>query len=127
MAVTLLLSFSAVALFLAAIGLYGVMSCAVSQSTSEFGLRLALGARGSDLLRMVLSHGLALTAGGVVLGAVAALQLTRLLGVLLYNVSARDPLTFGAPGAVMMMASLLACVLPAWRATQTDPLIAMRS
>ena len=127
MAVTLLLSFSAVALFLAAIGLYGVMSCAVSQSTCEFGLRLALGARGSDLLRLVISHGLALTAGGVVLGAAAALQLTRLLGDLLYNVSARDPLTFGAAGAVMMIASLLACVLPAWRATRTDPLIAMRS
>jgi ABC-type antimicrobial peptide transport system permease subunit len=127
MAVTLLLVFSGLALFLAAIGLYGVMSCAVSQSTCEFGLRLALGARGSDLLRLVMSHGLALTAGGVVLGAAAALQLTRLLGDLLYNVSARDPLTFAAAGAVMMMASLIACVLPAWRATRTDPLIAMRS
>ena len=126
MAVTLLVVFGGLALLLAAVGLYGVMSSAVSQSAHEFGLRLALGARGSDLLRLVMSHGLALTAGGMVLGVVAALELTRLLGDFLYHVSPRDPRAFGFALVVMTIASLTACVLPAWRATRTDPLIALR-
>ncbi|HSP94092.1 MAG TPA: ABC transporter permease, partial [Thermoanaerobaculia bacterium] len=98
--------FGGLALLLAAIGLYGVMSYAVSQSGRELGLRMALGAGASDLLRLVMSHGLALTAGGVVLGAAAALGLTRLIGNLLYEVSPRDPLAFGSAFVVMMIASL---------------------
>ena len=125
-AVTILGVFGALALVLAAIGLYGVMAATVSQGTRELALRMALGADASDLLRLVISKGLALTAGGVVLGAAAALELTRLLGYLLYKVSPRDPLAFGSACVVIALASLAACVLPAWRATRTDPLRALR-
>jgi macrolide transport system ATP-binding/permease protein len=125
-AVTMLGVFGGLALLLAAIGLYGVMSYVVSQSTRELGLRMALGAGASDVLRMVMSQGLALTAGGVVLGAVAALGLTRLIGNLLYKVSPRDPLAFGVAFLVMTIASVAACFLPAWRATRTDPVRALR-
>jgi ABC-type antimicrobial peptide transport system permease subunit len=100
------------ALLLAAIGLYGVMSYAVSQSTRELAPRMALGAGASNLLRLVVSRGLALTAGGVILGAAVAFGVTRLLGSLLYKVSPRDPLAFGSALVVMMAAALAACFLP---------------
>ena len=119
MAVRLLTIFGALAVLLAGIGLYGVMSAAVSQSTREFGVRLALGATANDLLRLVLSRGLLLSAVGIVLGAGAAIQLTRLLGNLLYNVSPRDPVAFAAAFLVLAIASAAACLLPAWRATRT--------
>ena len=125
-AVTLVGVLGGLALLLATIGLYGVMSYAVSQSTRELGLRMALGAGASNLLRLVLSRGLALTAGGVLLGATVALGLTRLLGNLLYKVSPRDPLAFGSAFLVMTIAALAACFLPAWRATRTDPARALR-
>ncbi len=125
-AVTLVSVLGGLALLLAAVGLYGVMSYAVSQSTRELGLRMALGADTSNLLRLVVSRGLALTAGGVLLGAAAALGLTRLLGNLLYKVSPRDPLAFGSAFVVMMIAALAACFLPAWRATRIDPARALR-
>src|SRR5467141_3700076 len=125
-AVTLVGILGALALLLAVIGLYGVMSYAVSQSTRELGLRMALGAGASNLLRLVMKRGLALTAGGVALGAAVALGLTRLLGNLLYNVSPRDPLAFGSAFLVMTIAALAACLLPAWRATRTDPARALR-
>lgn len=125
-AVTLVGILGGLALLLAAVGLYGVMSYAVSQSTRELGLRMALGANASNLLRLVLSRGLALTAGGVALGAAAALGLTRLLGDFLYKVSPRDPLAFGSAFLVMMTIALAACLLPAWRATRTDPARALR-
>jgi len=125
-AVTLVAVLGGLALLLAAIGLYGVMSYAVSQSTRELGLRMALGAGASNLLKLVLSRGLALTAGGVALGAAVALGLTRLLGSLLYKVSPRDPLAFGSALVVMTIASLAACFLPAWRAARTDPARALR-
>jgi macrolide transport system ATP-binding/permease protein len=125
-AVTLVGILGGLALLLAAIGLYGVMSYAVSQSTRELGLRMALGAGASNLLRLVMSRGLALTAGGVALGAAVALGLTRLLGNLLYKVSPRDPLAFGSAFLVMTIAALAACFLPAWRATRTDPARALR-
>ena len=89
-------------------------------------MRMALGADASDVLRLVLTKGLALTAGGVVVGLVAALQVTRLLGYLLYKVSPRDPLAFGSALVVITVASLVACFVPAWRATRTDPLRALR-
>ena len=125
-AVTLVGILGSVALLLAAIGLYGVMSYAVSQSTRELGLRMALGADASNLLRLVMWRGLALTAGGAVLGATVALGLTRLLGSLLYKVSPRDPRAFGSAFVVMAIAALAACFLPAWRATRTDPARALR-
>jgi predicted permease len=125
-AVTLVGILGGLALLLAAIGLYGVMSYAVSQSTRELGLRMALGAGASNLLRLVMSRGMALTAGGVALGAAVALGLTRLLGSLLYKVSPRDPLAFGSAVMVMTITSLAACLLPAWRATRTDPARALR-
>jgi ABC-type antimicrobial peptide transport system permease subunit len=118
--VTILGFFATVALALTAIGLYGVMAATVSQSTR------ALGAGTADVLRLVLSKGVALTVIGVLVGAGAALQLTRLLGYLLYNVSPRDPLAFGSACVVITVASLTACLLPAWRATRTDPLLALR-
>jgi len=125
-AVTLVGVLGGLALLLAAIGLYGVMSYTVSQSSRELGLRMALGADTSDLLRLVLSRGLALTGAGVLLGAGTALLLTRLLGNLLYKVSPRDPLAFGSAFAVMAVVSLAACLLPAWRATRTDPVRALQ-
>jgi macrolide transport system ATP-binding/permease protein len=125
-AVTLVGVLGALALALAAIGLYGVMSYAVSQSTRELGLRMALGAGTSNLLRLVISRGMALTAGGVALGAAVALGLTRLLGNLLYKVSPRDPVAFGSAFAIMTIAALVACFLPAWRASRTDPVRALR-
>jgi ABC-type antimicrobial peptide transport system permease subunit len=125
-AVTLVGVLGGLALLLAAIGLYGVMSYAVSQSARELGLRMALGADASNVWRLVMSRGLGLVAGGVVLGAAVALGLTRLMGNLLYKVSPRDPLAFGAAFAVMTIAALAACFLPALRATRTDPARALR-
>jgi predicted permease len=125
-AVNMLGVFGGLALLLASVGLYGVMSYAVSQSTREFGLRMALGARASDLLRLVMSQGLLLTLAGVIVGGFAALGLSRLLGYLLYRVSPRDPMTFVTATIVMVLASLIACLLPAWRATRIDPLRALR-
>lgn len=111
-AVTLVSVLGGLALLLSAIGLYGVMSYAVSQSTRELGLRMALGADASNLLRLVMSRGLTLTGGGVLFGAAAALALTRLLGSLLYKVSPRDPLAFGSALMVMTVAALAACFFP---------------
>jgi predicted permease len=125
-AVTLVGVLGGLALLLAAIGMYGVMSYAVSQSSRELGLRMALGAGASNLLCLVISRGLALTGGGVLFGAGVALVLTRLLGNLLYKVSPYDPLAFGSALVVMAVASLAACFLPAWRATRVDPARALR-
>ena len=126
-AVALVALFGGLALLLASIGLYGVMSYTVSQSTRELGLRMALGAGPSNVLRLVLSRGLLLTTTGVMIGIALALLLTRLLGHLLYQVSPRDPLAFAAAFAVMILASTAACFLPAWRATRTDPMRALRT
>ncbi len=125
-AVTLLAVLGGLALLLAAIGLYGVMSYSVSQSTRELGLRMALGARASDLLRLVMSQALALTAAGVLLGVGAALLLTRLLGPYLYRVSPHDPRAFTTALAVMLATAIAATFLPAWRATRSDPMRALR-
>ena len=118
---TLLAIFGGTALLLAAIGLYAVMLYAVSQSTRELALRMALGASVSDLLRLVLSRGLALTVGGLILGAAAAFALTRLLANRLYQVSPHDPIAFGSALIVMTIVALFACLLPARRATRIDP------
>ena len=126
LAATLIAIFGGMALFLAAIGLYAVMSYFVSQSTRELGLRMALGANPGDLLRLVVSRGLQLTAAGIFFGSAAALVLTRLMGNLLYKVSPHDPLAFGSALVVITIASLSACFLPAWRATRINPVQALR-
>jgi predicted permease len=126
-ALMLLTVFGGMALLLATIGLYGVLSCAVSQNRRELGLRMALGATPSRLLQLVISKGMRMIAVGVVIGTVAALASTRLLGYLLYQISPRDPVSFLTALAVMLMAGLVASVLPAWRATHTDPLKALKS
>ena len=125
-AVTLVSILGGLALILAAVGLYGVMSYAVAQSRRELGLRMALGARADTLLRLVLSRGLRLTAAGILFGTVMALALTRLLGKLLYNVSPHDPVLFGSALVVMTITALSACLLPAWRAAHTDPARVLR-
>jgi len=126
LAVTLVALFGGMALFLAAIGLYAVVSYTVSQGTRELGLRMALGAGTRDLIRLVMSRGLLLTASGVAIGVVAAIMLTRLMGGMLYKVSPHDPLAFGCAVVVITIASLTACFLPAWRATRIDPVQALR-
>jgi len=125
-AVTLVSILGGLALLLAGVGLYGVMSYAVAQSTRELGLRMALGASAANLLRLVISRGLRLTAAGILFGAVAALAMTRLLGKLLYNVSPHDPWIFISALAVMATTAILACLLPAWRAARTDPARVLR-
>ena len=125
-AAALLGIFSALAMLLSAIGLYGVMSHAVSQSGRELGLRMALGARPGDVLRLVLTRSVALTAAGLALGAGGAFGLTRLIADLLYKVSPRDPVAFAAAFVVMAVAALAACLAPAWRAMRTDPVLALR-
>jgi predicted permease len=124
--VILLGIFGGLAVLLAGVGLYGVMSYSVSQSTRELGLRLALGAEVSGVLRLVFGRGLALTAIGVAIGAGAALVLTRLMGDLLYKVSPRDPVAFASAFLVMLAASVAACFVPAWRASRIDPVRALR-
>ena len=125
-AVTLVSILGVLALLLAAVGLYGVMSYAVAQANRELGLRMALGAGAADLFRRVISRGLRLTAVGVLCGATAGLALTRLFGKLLYNVSPNDPLAFASAVAVMTTTSVAACLLPAWRAMRTDPARVLR-
>jgi len=124
--VGLLFVLGGLALILATIGLYGVMSYSVSQSRRELGLRMALGASSSNLLWHVISRSLLLTFFGVVLGAAAALALARLATNMLYHVSPRDPLAFTLAFAIMTVASLTACIWPAWRASRTDPMLALR-
>jgi len=126
-AVTLVSILGGLALILSAVGLYGVMSYAVAQSRRELGLRMALGARADNLLRLVLSRGLRLTGAGVLFGTVIALALTRLLGKLLYNVSPHDPVLFGSALVVMTITAIAACLLPAWRAARTDPARVLRN
>lgn len=118
--------FAIMAVSLAMVGLYGVMSYTVSQSRREFGLRMALGASPSNLLRLVLSHGVILCASGVALGFTVAITTSRLLGYLLYHVSPRDPLPFSAAAVIMAITALVASLIPAWRASRTDPLAALR-
>src|SRR5579872_1430851 len=126
-AVTLVSILGSLALLLAGVGLYGVMSYAVAQSTRELGLRMALGADSSNLLRLVISRGLQLTAGGILFGSLAALALSKLLGQLLYNVSPHDPMVFGLSLTVMAMIAICACLFPAWRASRTDPARVLRN
>jgi len=125
---TLLLTiFSAVALVLAVIGVYGVMSYSVEQRRHEIGIRIALGAGRTDVYRLLIGRGMGLVAAGLALGIALALALARLMTDLLYGVGARDPITFAAVSIVMITVGILASYIPANRASRVDPMIAVRN
>ncbi len=118
--------FSLLALVLACIGLYGLLSYEVTRRTREIGIRMALGAKAGDVLRAVIRQGIALAAVGIAIGVAIALGVTRFLGSLLYNVRAADPLTFAGVALLLVMVAALACYIPALRAARVDPIIALR-
>ena len=126
MGAALLAVFGLLALILASVGIYGVVAFSVSQRTSEFGIRLALGARPSDVLRLVLGQTLTLVAAGATIGITGGLIVTRMVTNLLYGVSAGDPVTFVGMPLLLLLVALLASYLPARRATKIDPMISLR-
>jgi ABC-type antimicrobial peptide transport system permease subunit len=119
-------TFAVIALLLALIGIYGVMSYVIGQRMQEFGLRMAMGASRSDLVRLVLHQGLQLVAVAVLLGVAAAIALSRVLQGLVFEVGTTDPLTFVAVVGLLALTALAACWLPARRASRVDPITAMR-
>src|SRR4029077_5107732 len=119
--------FAALALVLAMVGIYGVMSYSVTQATQEIGIRMALGARSGDVLRMVLGYAALLMSAGIVVGMAAALGAGRLLASQRFEVRSYDPVTYALVGAVLAGTALAACLIPAYRAMRVDPVIALRN
>jgi putative ABC transport system permease protein len=122
----LLALFAALALILAAVGIYGLMAYSVGQRTHEIGVRLAIGAQRRDVLRLVLRDGAKLTLLGIAIGIIAALALTRLMASLLFEVTPTDPATFSAVAILLAVVAFAACYIPARRATRVDPMVALR-
>ncbi|HYT19195.1 MAG TPA: FtsX-like permease family protein [Candidatus Polarisedimenticolia bacterium] len=118
--------FASFALILAAVGIYGLIAYSITQRTQELGIRIALGAQRRDVLRLVLRQGTRLTLFGLALGVAAALGITRLMTSLLFGTSPTDPLTFAGVAGLLVFVALLACFIPARRATRIDPLVALR-
>ncbi len=118
--------FAAAALVLAVVGIYGVMGYAVAQRTHEIGVRMALGARRGEVVRMVVQQGMATSAAGIAVGAAAALGLTRVMGSLLYETAPHDGPTFAVVCGILAGAAFLTCCLPALRASKVDPVVALR-
>jgi putative ABC transport system permease protein len=123
----LLGTFAAIALALAAVGIYGVMSYVVTQRTREIGIRMALGARHSAVTQLIVRHGMSLAIGGLAIGTIIALALTRVLASMLYGASATDPATFAGVALLLGVVALVASYVPARRAAAVDPVIALRS
>jgi predicted permease len=126
MGAALLAVFGGIALILAVIGVYGVLSYSVNQQTREIGIRMAMGAQPGRVLQLVVGQGMRLAGAGLILGLIVAFAAMRVLGSLLFGVSSHDPLTFGAVSLVLALAAALACYIPARRATKVDPIIALR-
>src|SRR5205085_10107289 len=118
--------FAGLGLLLASVGIYGVVSYSVAQRTNEIGIRIALGASSVDVIRLILRQGLTLALAGVALGALASFGLTRMLKSFLFGISANDPVTFAAVALLLTAMALVACWIPARRATKVDPMIALR-
>ena len=118
--------FASLALVLAAVGMYGVMAYAVTLRTHEIGVRMALGAQPRDVMRMILWQGTTLTVAGLLIGSTVSFIVTRLISTMLYDVAASDPVAFTGSAILLLIVALLACYIPARRATRVDPMVALR-
>jgi ABC-type antimicrobial peptide transport system permease subunit len=124
---TLLVTFAALALILASLGIYGVLSYAVAQRTQEIGVRMSLGATPGRILGLVLHRGVLLTLVGLFIGLVGAVGVGRLMSTLLFEVKAQDPLILGGVSLILLIVAMAACLIPAYRASRVDPVIALRN